>query len=93
MCPQSPLKSLFLPQRIRTMRKYSPRTSLNGTPMTSWTKWKIQSLRIHRVTSLGGEGVAYSCLTQFSHNGVSQGFAGFLGHSSLWLPGVHNTSS
>lgn len=38
----------------------------------------------------GGEGVAYSCLTQFSHNeGLQYSWARAL----FWLPGVHNTSS
>lgn len=38
----------------------------------------------------GGEGVAYSCLTQFSHNeGLQYSWARAL----FCLPGVHNTSS
>lgn len=88
-----PLKSLFLLQRTCTTRKYSPRTSLSGTPMTSWTKWRIQSLRTHRVTSLGGEGAACSHLTQFLHHGGTQGLEGLLGQSSLLATSVHSTSS
>lgn len=85
---------LLPPQRTcNTRRKCMPRTSPNGIPMTSWTKWRIQSLRNHRVTSLGKEGAAHSCLTQFPHNGGTQGLAAFLGRAPCWLPGVHCSSS
>lgn len=84
--PQYPLKSLFLLQRTCTRRKYTPRTSLSGTPMTSWTKWRIQSLRTHRVTSLRGEGAVHSCLIQFPHKGGTQRLVGHLGQSSPLAP-------
>ena len=43
------------PQRTCPIqRKYSPRTSPNGTPMTSWTKLKALSQRTHRVPWSGG---------------------------------------
>lgn len=62
-----------------------PRTSPSGTPMTSWTKWRIQSLRNHRVTSLGKEGAAHSCLTQFPHNDLQ--------HSWVELPVGYQVST
>lgn len=86
---------LLSPQKTcSTRRKCTPRTSPSGAPMTSWTKWRIQSLRNHRVTSLGERGAAHSCLTQFPHKGGDPGARSIPGGTvPFWLPGIHCSSS
>lgn len=38
--------------------------------MTSWTKWRIQSLRSHRVASLGEEGAVFPIPAQWRDPGT-----------------------
>lgn len=57
-CPPVGAEALLSPPQrtCPTQRKYSPRTSPSGTPMTSWTRSKALSRRIHRVPELGAVG-------------------------------------
>lgn len=57
-CPPVGAEALLSPPQrtCPTQRRYSPRTSPSGTPMTSWTRSKALSQRIHRVPEWGAVG-------------------------------------